>query len=134
MSPQTAAARAKEINVVTLAWIDVDPGNRGAGLLIENAAHWDEYGISTGMQLDAYLAHCEYVDLYKSIHNIKPRWTEWDDMTAEGWMAECQKLGEFYRELVRLEKLEEERIVTASQEVMKCEPLTFNPFAGLVLR
>lgn len=55
------------------------------GTLTEDPAHWAEYGITTGEELDQYLAFEDYVDTYKDVHNIKPRWTRWQDHTAEEW-------------------------------------------------
>jgi hypothetical protein len=55
------------------------------GTLTEDPTQWAEYGITTGEEVDQYLAWEDYVDTYKDVHNIKPRWTRWQDHTAEEW-------------------------------------------------
>ena len=130
----TATERAKAINQETAEWIAADPTSRGGGMLVTDEAHWSEYGITTGPQLDAYLAWNDYVDTYKDIHGIKPRWTSWEDDTAVGWANQLKDLYGFikFQEECRLE--EEERVARAWAAARgPVISLTHNPFASLKL-
>jgi len=113
---KTASERAVEINAETRAWIAAAPG-RGAGLLVEDEAHWARIGIHTAEELDHYLAAAEYVDLYKDIHGIKPRWVDTRALTVAEINAMISALVD------SLDENEED------DEVV--EPLTHNPFAAL---
>jgi hypothetical protein len=62
------------------------------GTLTEDPAHWAEYGVHTGEEVDQYLAWEDYVDTYKDVHNIKPRWTRWRDHTSEEWTQMARSL------------------------------------------
>jgi len=80
----TATERAHQINIETAARC-TERGITCWGELVTDAAHWEEYGIHTGAELDRYLAYCDYVDTYKELRNIKPRWTRVEEHTAEEW-------------------------------------------------
>ena len=62
------------------------------GTLTEDPAHWAEYGVHTSEEVDQYLAWEDYVDTYKDVHNIKPRWTGWRDHTSEEWTQMARSL------------------------------------------
>lgn len=129
----TASARAAALNVVTLAWIAEDPSNRWATLLVEDAAHWAEYDIETGEQLDAYLSWCNYVDAFKAAHGIKPRWTDWRSAPATEWDRQTNAL---YEQMVAEEQAEarmEASHAAVVAQITDPTPLTHNPFAGLRL-
>lgn len=125
----TASERAAEINATTCAWIAEDPTNRGAFLLVEDATHWTEYGIETGEELDTYLAFNNYVDMFKSVNGIKPRWRDMRELDAAGWDAECRSLQE---EIDAGERAEEAHRAWA-KDITSPTPLTFNPFGRLSL-
>lgn len=48
-------AYIKAQNEKSRAWVAADPQNRMAGLLCEDAAHWQAYGIDTVEKLENYL-------------------------------------------------------------------------------
>jgi hypothetical protein len=87
----TATERAKQINAETTIRAQAE-GWTFWGTLVEDASHWAEYGITTGEELDQYLAWEDYVDTYKDVHNIKPRWTGWRDHTPEEWTQMARSL------------------------------------------
>lgn len=89
----TATERAIQINAATAARCAAR-GVECWGELVTDAAHWAEYGIHTGAELDRYLAWCDYVDVYKEFYNIKPRWTRPEDRTAEEWSQMSKDLWE----------------------------------------
>jgi hypothetical protein len=84
MTQITATDRAKQINAETANRAQSE-GWTFWGTLVEDASHWAEYGITTGEELDQRLAFEDYVDTYKDVHNIKPRWARWQDHSAEEW-------------------------------------------------
>jgi len=76
-------AHIKAENAKTAAWVAEDPDNRWAGMIVEDPAHWAEYGITTVAGYERHMMIETYVDLYKSVHGIKPRWVNFDDMSDE---------------------------------------------------
>ena len=91
----TATARAEEINALTVARAEAQ-GLGLYGLLVTDPAHWAEYGVHTGADLDHYLAYSDYVETYKEVRNIKPRWMQPGDRTAAEWSQMSKDLWESY--------------------------------------
>lgn len=87
----TASERATELNAITQARADAE-GWGFYGLLATDSEGWAECGVHTGEDLDRYLAFCDYVDLYKELRNVKPRWLKPSDHTAEAWVRMTQDL------------------------------------------
>ena len=114
----TATARAEEINALTTARAEAE-GLGFYGLLVTDAAHWAECGVHTGADLDLYLAYCDYVETYKEVRNIKPRWVRIADHTVEEFEAMTADLRAELEELARREREEEARYA----ELTACEPL-----------
>jgi len=119
----TATARAAEINAAT---------SGGPFALVEDAAHWAEYGITTGDDLDRYLAWCDYVDTFKDVHGIKPRWTSWRDAPASEWEARTADLVDAEARAAADEARREAVAAAKVAEAMNPSPLTHNPFAALL--
>ena len=114
----TATARAEEINAATIARAEAE-GLGFYGLLVTDAAHWAEYGVHTGADLDHYLAYSDYVETYKEVRNIKPRWMRISDHTVEEFEAMTADLRAEGEELARREREEDARYA----ELTACEPL-----------
>lgn len=114
----TATARAEEINALTVARAEAE-GLGFYGLLVTDAAHWAEYGVHTGADLDHYLAYSDYVETYKEVRNIKPRWMRIWDHTVEEFEAMTADLRAEAEELARREREEDARYA----ELTACEPL-----------
>ena len=87
----TASERAAQINAVS-ATRELAEGWLAWTLLEEDPAYWAEYGVHTGEDLDAYLAFETYVDVYKDVNNIKPRWLDWRPRSAQGWREAYESL------------------------------------------
>lgn len=87
----TATERAQQINAATEARYAGDTTSWFC-LLVTDAAHWAECGVHTGEDLDQYLAYCDYVESYKEMRNIKPRWLKPSDHTVETWVQMTQDL------------------------------------------
>lgn len=87
----TASERAAQINAATEALAGAGEITF-YGLLSTDAAGWAECGVHTGEDLDRYLAYCDYVEVYKEMRNIKPRWLKPSDHTVETWVQMTQDL------------------------------------------
>lgn len=127
MNDITASDRAAQLNRMI-------SDTESCGSLVEDAAHWAYYDVHTGVELDMYLAFCEYVDMYKEVHGIKPRWLTWKDESASDWRVKTTVLFG----IVKFEeeaRIAEEAWSTATLEAARAEPvsLTYNPFTGLKL-
>jgi len=70
LSEQFAATAAEEAAKVNKDLGDT-PGAPGS--LSEDQAYWDKYGITTGEDLAIDLVAGTYSDMYKAVHNIRPR-------------------------------------------------------------
>ena len=114
----TATARAEEINALTVARAEAE-GLGFYGLLVTDAAHWAEYGVHTGADLDHYLAYSDYVETYKEARNIKPRWMRISDHTVEEFEAMTADLRAELEGIARREREEDARYA----ELTACEPL-----------
>lgn len=122
----TAAERAREINATEAE----------EGVLVfklaEEQSHWDEYGITTGEELDTYLAWCDYSDTYKEAHGFRDRAHTWRDGTADHWMDETAAL---YRMMQRDAELDAAYQELCEAQARKAKgpvgPLTWSPFAVL---
>ena len=95
---------------------------------MEEESHWTDYGITTGEELDAYLAYCDYASLSKDVMGWKDR-RDWRELTADGWEAKCRVL----REETWRQAEQDERHRTWKQEVTAGRPMTYSPFTGLRL-
>ena len=114
----TATARAEEINALTVARAEAQ-GLGLYGLLVTDPVHWAEYGVHTGADLDHYLAYSDYVETYKEVRNIKPRWMRISDHTVEEFEAMTADLRAEAEGIARREREEEARYA----ELTACEPL-----------
>ena len=73
----------KAENAKTRAWIDEDPDNRWAGMIVEDLEHWKRMGVTTVEQYEHYMMSMTIYDLYKEVHGIRPRWYDFDSMSYE---------------------------------------------------
>jgi len=80
----TATDRARQINAAAAARHEAGETTFHWELSTD-ATYWEECGVRTGAELDRLLAYESYVDTYKELRNIKPRWTRVEDHTAEEW-------------------------------------------------
>ena len=126
----TATERAQEINRRR-----TERGGWGSAfLLVEDPEHWEGYGIKTGVELDTYLAFCDFWDVYKECHGIRPRWMGgWETRTAEEWDKLTAEEGEFMRMEVEVKRAEEARHRAWTKEVTSGTPLTHNPFKAMFM-
>ena len=105
----TAEEEAKKINAQTGAGYVTDPN------------FWARQGIFTGEDLALSILNQTYSDLYKSVHNIRPRdmaFTSVADVTAE-----IKKLDGYVKDMVEQERLEAEQQAEYERERLELEEL-----------
>lgn len=66
----SALAYVREINAETRALVAA--GRLAAGILAEDADHWDGYGCTTGYDVALVLAQGEYSDIHKELYYHRP--------------------------------------------------------------
>ena len=76
--------------------------------------------IATEIQIELHGTHS---DVYKEVHNIRPRWLRPEDRTAEEWQAMIDRLVEEGQEAARLESEREAAHRAYAAEVTACLPL-----------
>ena len=88
-----------------LANINAEAKANGSPFGIEaDVAFWAEYGVYTVEEFELFEARGVIWDLYKSVHGIRPRWMNLNEMTLEELNHEIEKLQE---ELVAQREAEE---------------------------
>ena len=81
---------------------------------------------ATEAQIDMHSYHS---DVFKDVHNIRPRWLRPEDHTVEEWRAMIDDLLVESREISRREREEEGEVAEPSA----CEPLRV-PLAAFITR
>ncbi len=122
---QTASARAIEINTQTAARAAAEGWTLWSTVPVE-AAYWADFGIQTGAELDAYFAFGDYVDSYKEIHGIKPRWMMREMYDAAKWGALTADLHAAVAAEAQREADEAAAEAVRVAEITACRPLTGN--------
>ena len=84
---------------------------------------------ATEIQIELHGTHS---DVYKEVHNIRPRWLRPEDRTAEEWQVMIDRLIEEGHENARLEREREDAHRAYVAEVTACEPLRV-PFPAFKL-
>lgn len=85
---------------------------------------WDEL-------TDAQQAFCDYVDSYKGVHGIKPRWLSPEAGDAEYWREETRRLIEAEKQMIRAEQAALRAHAAWKKKVTDPSPLLWNPFKNL---
>jgi len=76
--------------------------------------------VATEAQVEMHSFHS---DVYKDVHNIRPRWLRPEDRTVEEWQVMIDRLVEWGQEIARQEREEEAAHQAWVAEVTACEPL-----------
>lgn len=85
-------AHIQNLNAKTQAWIDEDPTNRGAGMLVDEPEHWARYDVHTVAQFEHYMAATELYEATKSKWGYKPDWRSLKAMSTEELVEALRKL------------------------------------------
>ena len=62
----------QNLNAKTQAWVNEDPKNRFAGMLVDEPEHWARYDVHTVAQFEHYMAATELYEATKSKYGYKP--------------------------------------------------------------
>jgi len=79
-------------------------------------AHWAGYDITTIDQYEHYMAVEDYIDCFKSVNGIKPRWMDFDSMTVAQLRVESDALYEQYQGQAEWEAEHEAWLDSVSEE------------------
>lgn len=85
------SARIAAINAATREWVAAGP-NRCAGELVSDLAHWADYKVFTGEDLDIYLAATDVWEFTRSLFGYKPNWGALRAMSLPELEAEKARL------------------------------------------
>lgn len=75
-------------NAKSQAWMAEDSANRFAGVISTDPSHWEAYGITTVGQYRHYMTVESYIEMFKAVHGIKPRWMDFSKITVEEMESE----------------------------------------------
>jgi hypothetical protein len=81
-------AHIKSLNAKTQAWVDEDPANRWAGMLVEDEAHWAEQGVHTVEDFERRELEIAIYEGHKDAFGVKGRHYDFESMTMDELRAE----------------------------------------------
>jgi hypothetical protein len=82
----------RQLNAKTEAWVAENPQNRFATGLVEDEAHWAEYGVKTPAQLEHYLLVVDVFEQTRNVWGYKPHWGALMASTTDQLKAEMVQL------------------------------------------
>ena len=85
-------AHIQSLNAKTQAWIDEDPKNRWAGMLVDEPEHWARYNVYTVAQFEHYMAATDLYEATRDKYGYKPRWSHLMSLTTEQLIEDLKKL------------------------------------------
>lgn len=97
--------------------------------MTDDLEHWANMDV---FNINQYEKHCiigTYIDVYKEIHGIKPRWMNFDNMSFQDISDDLDRMIKSEEEERISIELEEKRIASERKEANKYRPNT--PFACL---
>lgn len=77
---KTLEQHIEDLNAKAQQWMTEEPG-RWASEYHTDMDHWAEMGVETPSQFDRYMNECNYWDLYKDMHGIRPRWVKFSELS-----------------------------------------------------
>ena len=86
------SAYLKAQNEKTAAWVAEDPTNRWASGLVEDLAHWAQYGITTPAELEHYFLATEVYEAHKDVFGFKPSWQAVNSLSDARLRVELESL------------------------------------------
>ena len=85
-------AHIQNLNAKTQAWIDEDPKNRWAGMLVDEPEHWARYNVYTVAQFEHYMAATDLYEATRDKYGYKPSWSHLMSLTTEQLIEDLKKL------------------------------------------
>jgi hypothetical protein len=113
------------------AHIEAQNSDSSMFTIVSDPAHWAEYGITTVAQYEHHMVAETYIDVYKSVHGIKPRWVDFEALSTE----EISDMLDSICEMDRQENLSQEEYEAecVADYVPTPAPIN-NPFAAAFAR
>jgi hypothetical protein len=105
-------AHLKSLNAKSKAWMDAEPG-RWAGMLVEDPAHWAEYGVHTVEDFERYQLETSIYEGHKDAYGVKGRHYDFDSMSMDELRAEAERISQAARETYEREQEDARRAVAA---------------------
>jgi hypothetical protein len=106
----------KAENAKTQAWVNEDPKNRCAGMIVEDLSHWASSGVHTVEQYEHYMLDCVFSDIHKDAYGIRPRAVDyWNKMSISEKQKEIDSLVEIANEVAE----EEHQTILADVKVFE---------------
>jgi hypothetical protein len=97
-------AHIKSLNAKTQAWVDEDPANRWAGMLVEDEAHWAEQGVHTVEDFERRELEIAIYEGHKDAYGVKGRHYDFDSMSMDELRAEADRISQAAREAFEREE------------------------------
>lgn len=97
-----------EQNAKTQAWIDEDPANRWAGMMVTDIKFWNDQGIYTVEDMKRHDLETYIWDAYKDANGIRPRFMNFSAMSMEELQAEADYLSNQISKQIEEEKKEQD--------------------------
>jgi len=95
-------------NAETQAWIDEDPANRWAGMIVTDLNHWAEYGVYTVEDYERYELETFIYEGHKDAFGVKGRHYDFASMSMEELKAEADYISDACKRAFEEEKKQEE--------------------------
>lgn len=76
-------AHIQALNAKSYAWVAEDPTRRFASILVSDAMHWADYGITTVEQFEHYMLATDVYESYKDAYGFHPNWKTINDLSDE---------------------------------------------------
>lgn len=96
-------AHIKSLNAKSKAWMDAEPG-RWAGMLVEDAAHWAEYGVYTVEDFERYQLETTIYEGFKDAYGVKGRHYDFASMSMDELRAEADRISQAAHEAFEREQ------------------------------
>lgn len=121
----------ENLNAKTTVWVNEDPKNRWAGLLVTELAHWERYGVTTPAQFDHYMLVTEVYEMTRSVYGYKPSWAGLNGLTDEALRKEINFLAEENNRQIVAEREEELAEKRATERAMTPKSWTIGELVSL---
>jgi len=109
-----------EQNAKTQAWIDEDPANRWASMIITDISFWNDQGIYTVEDMKRHDLETYIWDAYKDANGIRPRFMNFSAMSTEELQAEADYLSNQIKKQIEEEKKEQSLAKEQFEEHINC--------------
>lgn len=106
------------LNAKTQAWVDAAPG-RWSTMLVTDAAHWAEYGITTVEEFEHHTLVSDVYEMTREVHGFKPSWKELSKLSTDVLRKEL----DYLTTTAKMHREEQDKVNAAelAKEAALCE-------------